>query len=169
MSQQSPTDSSHPIPIEERIGEILIAKKLTMATAESCTGGRIAHLITSIPGSSTYFLGGVVSYSNQVKEEVLGVSEDNLRQWGAVSEPVVEQMVKGVKKLLHVDCAVATSGIAGPGGGTPDKPVGTVWIAVICNEKLKTSLYHLSGNRLDIINQSSEIALRMLYELLCDY
>lgn len=169
MSKQLPTDISPQIPIEEQIGQILITKKLSMATAESCTGGRIAHLITSIPGSSAYFQGGVVSYSNQVKQEVLGVSEEDLQQWGAVSKPVVEQMVKGVKNRLHVDCAVATSGIAGPDGGTVDKPVGTVWIAAICNDKFKTSLYHLSGNRLDIISQSSELALKMLYELLCDY
>lgn len=150
------------IPLEEQIGQLLQKHKLTMGTAESCTGGRIAHLITSVPGSSAYFLGGVVSYSNQVKHEVLKVSEESLEKYGAVSRPVVVQMVRGIQYLLHCDCAVATSGIAGPGGGTPDKPVGTVWIAAIYKDRLKASLFHFNGDRREIISQSSEAALAML-------
>ena len=115
--------------IEKEIGECLRARHLTMGTAESCTGGYIAHLITRVAGSSDYFCGGVVSYSNEVKHHVLGVSEESLVQYGAVSCPVVEQMALGAIRVLGCDCAVATSGIAGPGGGSPEKPVGTVWIA----------------------------------------
>lgn len=154
------------MPVEERVGRLLLAGNLTMGTAESCTGGNIAHLITSVPGSSAWFLGGIVSYSNQVKQEVLGVSEKTLEQYGAVSQPVAEQMVLGVKRILHCDCAVATSGIAGPGGGSPDKPVGTVWIAALCKDKIITSLFHFKGNRQEIISQSSEAALTMLLELI---
>ena len=116
--------------IEKEIGELLRSRHLTMGTAESCTGGYIAHLITRVAGSSDYFCGGVVSYSNEVKHHVLGVSEDSLAQYGAVSRPVVEQMALGAIRVLGCDCAVATSGIAGPGGGTPEKPVGLIYIAV---------------------------------------
>jgi len=152
--------------IEVQIGNILSHRGLTMGTAESCTGGQIAHLITSIAGSSVYFLGGVVSYSNQVKQEVLGVSEDSLIKYGAVSLPVVEEMVRGVMELLHCDCAVATSGIAGPGGGTPEKPVGSVWIAAAYREKIKTSFFHFNGNRQEIISEAANTALTMLLKLL---
>ena len=102
--------------IEKEIGELLRSRHLTLGTAESCTGGYIAHLITRVAGSSDYFCGGVVSYSNEVKHHVLGVSEDSLAQYGAVSRPVVEQMALGAIRVLGCDCAVATSGIAGPGG-----------------------------------------------------
>lgn len=152
--------------IEEQLAQLLLARHLTLGTAESCTGGNIAHRITTIPGSSAYFLGGVVSYSNAVKQEVLGVGEETLEQWGAVSRPVVEQMARGVRRVLHCDCAVATSGIAGPGGATADKPVGTVWIAVLYKDELKTSLFHFKGDRRQVISQSSEAALSMLLELL---
>jgi len=168
MECKSMTNYSTVIPIEEKIGKLLLEKGMTMSTAESCTGGRIAHLITSVPGSSAYFTGGIVSYSNQVKQEVLGVTNESLQQYGAVSEPVAIQMVQGVKRLLSTSCAVATSGIAGPGGGTPEKPVGTVWIAAACDDKLKTTLYHLQGSRMEIIKQSAELALSMLYNLLSE-
>jgi len=165
MTRQLPDNLQH-IPLEEQVGRLLLAGNLTMGTAESCTGGNIAHLITSIPGSSAWFLGGIVSYSNQVKHEVLGVSEETLKQYGAVSQPVVEQMVLGAKRVLHCDCAVATSGIAGPGGGSPDKPVGTVWIAALYKDKIRASLFHFGGNRQEVITQSSEAALKMLFELI---
>ena len=102
----------------ERVGDVLRSRKLTMGTAESCTGGRIANMITLVAGSSDYFVGGVVSYSNEVKQHVLGVSEESLRQHGAVSREVVEQMAQGAIRTLGCDCAVATSGVAGPGGKT---------------------------------------------------
>jgi len=118
------------IAIEERIAELLLKKGKTLGTAESCTGGYIAHLITSHAGSSAYFKGSVVSYSNEIKQNVLGVNSKDLEEFGAVSQEVVEQMAIGARKVLNTDYAVATSGIAGPDGGTDEKPVGTVWIAL---------------------------------------
>ena len=115
--------------LEEKVGELLKAKKLSLSTAESCTGGGIAALITSVPGSSEYFNGSIVAYSNEIKMSLLHVSAETLEKHGAVSRETVTEMVKGAMKTLKTDCAVATSGIAGPGGGTPEKPVGTVWIA----------------------------------------
>ena len=111
------------------IGALLQEKGWMMGTAESCTGGNIAHQITQVAGCSTYFAGGIISYTNDVKMHVLGVSAADLEAYGAVSQPVVEQMVSGALRQLNCQCAVATSGIAGPGGGTTEKPVGTVWIA----------------------------------------
>ena len=124
--------------IEKEIGELLRSRHLTMGTAESCTGGYIAHLITRVAGSSDYFCGGVVSYSNEVKHHVLGVSEDSLAQYGAVSRPVVEQMALGAIRVLGCDCAVATSGIAGPGGGTAKKPVGMVCFGFCVQDQVQT-------------------------------
>lgn len=119
----------------------------TLATAESCTGGLIAHKITAMAGASSYYLGGVVSYSNDVKENVLGVRHSTLEAHGAVSQETVREMVEGVRSRLGSDYAVATTGIAGPGGGTPDKPVGTIWIGVASEKKTVTRLLHLGGSR----------------------
>jgi nicotinamide-nucleotide amidase len=127
------------ISLEEAIGRLLVTKGLSVGTAESCTGGYIAHLITTIPGSSRYFKGSVVSYANEVKTGVLGVSPETLQRDGAVSEATVREMVRGALSVLDTDLAIATSGIMGPDGGTPEKPVGTVWVAV--------------GNRQNIIAQ----------------
>ena len=121
--------------VEKQFGEICLRKGVSVATAESCTGGYIAHLITSVPGSSAYFKGCVVAYANEVKEKILGVGGADIETWGAVSESVVRQMAEGVKQLMRVDYAVATSGVAGPDGGTTEKPVGTVWIAVAARSK----------------------------------
>ena len=121
--------SEEDTPLEVIIGELLKKRKLTVSTAESCTGGSIAERLTSIAGSSEYFKGSIVAYSNEVKKDLLYVSSETLEKYGAVSEETVIEMVKGAMKALKTDCAVATSGIAGPGGGTPVKPVGTVWIA----------------------------------------
>lgn len=154
--------------IEERIGDILREKGWMMGTAESCTGGRIASMITSVAGSSAYFAGGVVSYSNEVKHQVLGVSEKVLEEHGAVSRPVVEQMVAGAIRVLGCDCAVATSGIAGPGGGTPEKPVGTVWIAAGVKDKIVSQCYHFSTIREQNIQRSANMALLMLMQLLTE-
>lgn len=152
--------------IENRVGELLLSKGLMMGTAESCTGGYIASLITSVPGSSSYFSGGIISYNNEVKHRILGVSSESLLQFGAVSQAVVQEMVTGVIRVLGCDCAVATSGIAGPSGGSPEKPVGTVWIAAACREQITTNLFHFSGTRQDIIEQASSQALTMLCSLL---
>lgn len=142
--------------------ELLKSRSLTMATAESCTGGNIAHAITSIPGSSECFLGGVVSYANSVKETVLGVSSADLTAHGAVSRPVVEQMARGACAITGAGCAVATSGIAGPGGGTPDKPVGTVWIAATWPGGSESRLCHFSGDRPRIIARATSEAILLL-------
>ncbi|MDR2969010.1 MAG: CinA family protein [Tannerellaceae bacterium] len=153
-------------PPEEQLGRLLLSRGLTMGTAESCTGGNIAHRITSVPGSSAWFQGGIVSYANPVKRELLGVSSEALEEHGAVSRQVVEQMARGAKRVLHCDCTLATSGIAGPGGGSAHKPVGTVWIAALYGDQLRASLFHFKGNRQEVIAQSSDAALTMLAEMI---
>lgn len=158
------TEEDVPLPV--LIGNKLKAKRLTMATAESCTGGTIAQMITSIPGCSAYFKGGVVSYANNVKNGVLGVDQQILDTVGAVSEPVVRQMAEGAARICQADCSVATSGIAGPDGGTPEKPVGTVWIAAHCCGKTISRLYHFGSLREYNIQKASNSALLMLLELI---
>lgn len=154
------------IVLAEKVGELLRQRHLTMGTAESCTGGTIASMITSVAGSSDYFVGGVVSYSNEVKSRVLGVSEESLRLHGAVSREVVEQMATGAARVLGCDCAVATSGVAGPGGGTKEKPVGTVWIAAVCKGALVSHCFRFGSLRSENIRSASSAALRMLIELM---
>lgn len=118
------------LPVEVLVGNALKKRHATIATAESCTGGKIAHLLNKHAGSSAFYMGSVVAYDNSVKQDVLGVRAEDLQQYGAVSESVVRQMAEGVRRLMHTDYAIATSGIAGPDGGTAEKPVGTVWMAV---------------------------------------
>ncbi|RHJ90488.1 CinA family nicotinamide mononucleotide deamidase-related protein [Parabacteroides bouchesdurhonensis] len=153
-------------PVEELIGEKLRSLHVMMGTAESCTGGHIAGMITSHPGSSDYFAGGVVSYCNEVKHKVLGVSVDDLEKYGAVSRQVVEQMALGAMRTLDCDCSIATSGIAGPGGGSPEKPVGTVWIAAAYKDKIVSGCYHFGTVREQNIQRSANMALLMLLHLL---
>lgn len=138
----------------------------TLASAESCTGGNIAHSITEIPGCSDVFAGSVVSYANEVKTGVLGVSADTLATDGAVSEATVRQMVEGVRRATGADCAVATSGIAGPGGGTPDKPVGTVWIASATPAGVVAKLHRFGGDRSAVIERATAAALNQLAAML---
>ena len=152
--------------LSEQLGGLLRSKGLLMGTAESCTGGRIANMVTLVAGSSDYFVGGVVSYSNEVKHSVLGVSEDSLRLHGAVSREVVEQMAQGAIRTLGCDCSVATSGVAGPGGGSPEKPVGTVWIAAALKEQVVSHCYHFGTVRAENIQSAADTALTMLLELL---
>lgn len=152
--------------LSEQLGGLLRSKGLLMGTAESCTGGRIANMVTLVAGSSDYFVGGVVSYSNEVKHNVLGVSEDSLRLHGAVSREVVEQMAQGAIRMLGCDCSVATSGVAGPGGGSPEKPVGTVWIAAALKEQVVSHCYHFGTVRAENIQSAADTALTMLLELL---
>ena len=154
--------------ISEVLGDALRERELTVSSAESCTGGNIAHKITEVPGSSAYFMGSVVSYSNDVKAQVLEVSRDEIARYGAVSRPVVEAMARGVAKLMHTECSIATSGIAGPDGGTKYKPVGTVWIAVKYKEQLVAECKHFEGNRNQVIESASNHALVMLINLLRD-
>ncbi|WP_372932359.1 competence/damage-inducible protein A [Mariniphaga sediminis] len=146
----------------EITGQLLREKGLTLAVAESCTGGYISHLITSVPGSSEYFRGGVTAYSNEVKKSLLGVSELTLQNYGAVSSEVVREMALGVRKKLGADFAVATSGIAGPTGGTEEKPVGTVWIAIAGPENTITEKFIFGDNRERNIIRSSQTALQLL-------
>lgn len=139
--------------------DALRRRGLTLATAESCTGGNIAHLLTSVAGSSDVFAGSVVSYSNSVKHRLLGVSETDLTTFGAVSQQVVEQMALGACRATGADCAVATSGIAGPGGAVEGKPVGTVWIAWCAGGRVTSQLFHFPGNRSRVIGRASTEAL----------
>ncbi len=148
--------------LESAVGKTLKAKKLTLATAESCSGGYLAHLITSVPGSSAYYLGSVVSYANEVKMEQLGVKAETLKSFGAVSEQTVREMVSGALSLLKTDIAVATSGIAGPDGGTPEKPVGTIWIAVGSKDRILTRKLQLGKDRMRNIQYSGYFALNFL-------
>lgn len=156
------------IPLADIVGRKLREKSLTLSTAESCTGGNIAHVITEIAGSSDYFKGSVVSYANEVKTGVLGVSQEALDSEGAVSQPVVEQMVCGACYVLGTDCAVATSGVAGPGGGTPEKPVGTVWMAAKCGDRVVSQVKRLPGDRHRIIDRATTEMLLMLLKMLND-
>lgn len=135
-------------PLEAILGELLQQKSCTIATAESCTGGRLAAALNAQPGSSAYYMGSVVAYANEVKEQVLGVEHDTLLQHGAVSEQTVREMAEGVRRLIHTDYAIATSGIAGPDGGTQDKPVGTVWIAWATPEGTVAERYQFGVARL---------------------
>lgn len=154
--------------LEEVIGKLLIQKKAKMAVSESCTGGYLAHLITSVPGASQYFEGGLVSYSNEVKKEILNVRELNLKKHGAVSEFVVNDMAINTMGLFDVDYTIAISGIAGPGGGTPEKPVGTVWIAVADPMRVIAEKFTLGseGGREVVIQRAARAALYMFYKLL---
>ncbi len=148
--------------IAQTIGKLLLDKKATLATAESCTGGYIAHLITQISGSSDYFKGAVVSYANEVKINELGVNPKDIEQYGAVSQQVVEQMAAGVRQRLNTDYAVATSGIAGPTGGTVDKPVGTVWMAVATPTGVISQKHLFGKQREENIERSAITALGIL-------
>lgn len=148
--------------IEEKIGECLKDKGMTLSTAESCTGGGIAALITSVPGSSSYFKGGIVAYSNEVKMNLLHVSPQTLEKYGAVSRETVIEMAKGAMEALKTECAVATSGIAGPGGGTLEKPVGTIWMAVVCRDKIVTRKEEGDLGRTENVKRTIQDVLAML-------
>lgn len=152
--------------LAEVTGRLLAESNKTVAVAESCTGGYISHLITLIPGSSEYYKGGITAYSNEVKEHLLNVSPLMIQEHGAVSEPVARQMAEGVRKALDTDYAVATTGIAGPGGGTPEKPVGTVWIAVIGPNGTVAEKLVFGDNRERNIFRFSQSALQMLRRLI---
>ena len=150
-------------PLEVAVGKLLKNKHLTLATAESCTGGKIASMITSVAGSSDYYKGSVIAYANEVKTSILNVSPQIIEKRGAVSQPVVEAMAQNLIKLYNVDYALATSGIAGPDGGTPEKPVGTVWLAVASREKVVSKLLTLGdNNRERNIQRASVSALNEL-------
>ena len=150
----------------EKISTILKEKNLRIGTAESCTGGLISHFFTNISGSSDYFDRGIVSYSNQAKTELLGVSEDILNRYGAVSEQVAKGMAEGVRKRSSVDIGIATTGIAGPTGGTKEKPVGLVYIAISTIDTTQVKKFQFSGTRLENKDSTLNATLRMLLDLL---
>lgn len=150
------------------VHKMLLRKGLTLATAESCTGGAIAAHFTSQAGASGYFLCGVVSYSNEAKHNVLGVDMSDIERYGAVSRPVVEQMAEGARRISGADYAVATSGIAGPTGGTPDKPVGTVWMAVATPSGVRSQVKILGSAREQVIERATSTVVAMLRDAIIE-
>jgi len=156
------------LPLEAVVGKLLKESNQTVATAESCTGGLIGHLISSVPGASAYFKGSIVSYSNEVKTNLLGVTTDILETFGAVSEQTVLKMAEEVRKNLNTDYAVAVSGIMGPEGGTVDKPVGTVWIAVATKKDVNAIMFQLPFDRQRNVHQTTVNALNFLRKKIVD-
>ena len=155
--------------LQEIVGKVLKERKQTIATAESCTGGYISHLITSIAGSSDYYVGSVITYSYEIKTLELNINADLLNTKGAVSQEVVEQMASEVRRKFKTDYSIAVSGIAGPSGGTPEKPVGTVWIAIATPQRVFSKRFQFANNRLRNIQMTANAALNLLRkDLLAD-
>ena len=154
--------------MEEIIGKLLRKHNATVGVAESCTGGYISHLLTSVPGSSEYFKGSLLTYSNELKESILEVQRDDLIQYGAVSKQVVEQMARRAAEILGVNYALSTSGIAGPGGGSAEKPVGLVWIGLRTPHGVKSAQFQFNGDRERIIRKAALMALDILRRELGD-
>ena len=152
--------------LEKLVGDLLREKRKTVATAESCTGGNISRMITSVPGSSDYYMGSVIAYDNRIKTEMLGVGEETLKKFGAVSEETVREMVSGILKKFKTDYAIATTGIAGPSGGSTEKPVGTVWIGIATPKTVIAKKYQLGSDRGRIVIESTLFALNMLRKVL---
>jgi PncC family amidohydrolase len=155
-----------PQDLEEKVGELLSQRGWTLAVAESCTGGLVGHRITNVSGSSAYFEGGVISYSNEVKEHVLGVPLETLIDHGAVSKETVLAMARGVRHLLGTDVAVSITGIAGPTGGTPEKPVGLVYIGLAAEDAESAEKHIWAGDRESNKAQTAEAALKLLFSYL---
>lgn len=152
--------------LEAHIGQLLTQHKLTLAVAESCTGGLIGHRLTNVPGSSGYFLGGVVAYAYDAKEHLLGVNHNTLYEFGAVSEQTARAMARGVRRVVGADVGVSVTGIAGPGGGMPGKPVGLTWIALSAREVERAKHYVWDGDRITNKEKSAEASLAMVKEYL---
>jgi PncC family amidohydrolase len=150
--------------LEILVGELLRVKGLRLAAAESCTGGLIGHRLTNVPGSSTYYMGSVTAYAYEAKVRVLGVSWDTLEKYGAVSAETVLEMARGVRIALAADIGVSVSGIAGPTGGTPEKPVGTTWIGYSSPQEEDARQYLFKGDRLAIKDQAAEAALQLVVD-----
>jgi PncC family amidohydrolase len=148
------------------VGQLLSTRHLTLAVAESCTGGLIGHRLTDVPGSSAYFLGGVVAYAYDAKEHLLGVHHNTLYEHGAVSEATAREMARGVRRALSADIGLSVTGIAGPGGGMPGKPVGLTWIALSAREVEQAVQYVWDGDRITNKEKSAEAALVVLREYL---
>jgi PncC family amidohydrolase len=152
--------------LERRLGDLLRDRSLKLAVAESCTGGLLADRITDVPGSSDYFVGGITAYAYEAKVALLGVSWDTLKAYGAVSRETVLEMARGARRALDADIAISVSGIAGPGGGLPDKPVGTTWIGLSAADEEKAFLHHFKGDRREIKDLASSAALQHLRDYL---
>lgn len=150
----------------KQIGEKLVENELSIGTAESCTGGRIASMLASLPECSDHFIGGIVSYSEDIKKKILEVSANDIDRYGVVSQPVVEEMAWGACRALECTCAIATSGYAGPEGGSPENPVGTVWIATVIQGKVYSARFVFEGDRQEVVQQASWQAFQMLLEML---
>ena len=155
--------------LEAAVGKLLLERGLTLATAESCTGGFLAHKITKVSGCSAYYKGSIVAYANEIKNKELGVKKETLEKYGAVSEATVKEMVSGVLKAINTDIGISISGIAGPGGGTPDKPVGTIWLAVGNKEQMVTRKLQLSKDRLINIQYTAIQGLNMVRQFVLKY
>jgi len=151
---------------EQTIGQLLYEKGLMLTTAESCTGGLVASLITDVPGSSAYFLGGVVTYSNKLKRDLLGVAEATLEQYGAVSQETTLAMARGARERFDADIAVSVTGIAGPGGGTPEKPVGLTWIGFSAHDQEAAFRFMWNQGREQNKLLSAQAALKLIEEYL---
>ena len=152
--------------VERVVGRLLLKQGLTLAVAESCTGGQICDRVTDVPGSSRYFVGGAIVYSNAAKTSVLGVKRQTLRNWGAVSEQTVKEMAAGACRLFRVQVGVAVSGIAGPGGGTKAKPVGLVYICAMEGKQVAVECHRFRGGRRAVKEQSAGAALRLCCKIL---
>lgn len=152
--------------LEARVGELLHQRGLRLAVAESCTGGLLGHRLTNVSGSSNYFLGGLITYSNEAKVELLGVHQDTLETYGAVSRETVVEMARGARKRLSADIGLAVTGIAGPDGGTSDKPVGLTWIGISAQDIDDARRFVWHGDRLHNKEQSTEAGLNLLMEYL---
>jgi nicotinamide-nucleotide amidase len=150
------------VDLEEIVGDMLSERGYTITTAESCTGGLIGHRLTNVPGSSTYFLGGVISYSNDMKMKTLGVQENTLQEFGAVSKQTATEMAQGARDLFGSDLAIAVTGIAGPGGGTAEKPVGLVYITLVHNDTVWAKKFKFFTDRKLNNRLSSQVALNMV-------
>jgi PncC family amidohydrolase len=152
--------------VERAIGRLLLKRRMTLAVAESCTGGLIGDRLTNVPGSSRYFVGGVIAYSNGAKATALGVKKQTLEKWGAVSEPTVREMAAGACRRFRAQAGVAVSGIAGPGGGTKVKPVGLVYVCVRAGRRIAVERHQFRGGRRAVKEQSSEAALQLCRQVL---
>ncbi len=154
------------LPLENQVGELLKALRWKLAVAESCTGGLVGHRITNIPGSSDYYLGSVTAYAYEAKVRLLGVRWSTLEQHGAVSRAVVLEMARGVRSALEADVGLSVSGIAGPGGATPEKPVGYTWVGLSTPDSEAAWEFTFQGDRIENKTQAAEAALRVLVETL---
>ncbi len=152
--------------LEIEVGKLLHERKLKLAFAESCTGGLVGNRITDVPGSSEYFWGSIVAYAYEAKVALLGVSWDTLNSRGAVSRETVLEMARGARRVLSTDIGVSVSGIAGPGGGTDEKPVGTTWIGLVAGDGEWAQLFRFSGDRADNKTAAADAALQMLLDYL---